>query len=447
MAMVPCPKCGRLNRAGAKFCGGCGQTLGAPAPTAPQQPQQPPRPTFSPQQPVAPARPTGAVTKVMRPTSYLLIALGVIAVICIVAGLLITFAVQSGLIGNIALAQTETPTVTIKATSTVPTLVAPSTATIAPPGVTVVPTGTSVPAPTGAAPTLAPVATATSVSVIAQPPTALPSSSGKPLGDPWETDGAELNLINLDIRAGSSGSSAAVAATFAFVNKTGQRILIEIDYSKLYVEDSQNARYVDYEGAKTDSIWVDAGKRWDFTRYYSRAPQQMSRVPASTKYVSVVVEKFSRLSNVRWRYEINPVLSPIPSPPASSVKVVGQPWEQNGIQLTVTTVDVRAGQGGSSAAFGIAYKAMNRTNQRVLLEMDWSDLYVTDSFGVRFNDYEGGGYDTVWVDAGKEHQFERYYSTQANSQSRVSPGAQYVLINIRKFSRLQNAVWQYNIVR
>jgi hypothetical protein len=108
---------------------------------------------------------------------------------------------------------------------------------------------------------------------------------------------------------------------------------------------------------------------------------------------------------------------------------------------------VRAGQSGSSAAFYIAYKAVNRTNQRVLMEMDWSDFYVTDSFGVRFNDYEGGGYDTVWVDAGKEHPFERYYSTQANSQSRVSPGAQYVLINVRKFSRLQNAVWQYNIVR
>jgi hypothetical protein len=383
----------------------------------------------------------------MRPTSYLLIGLGIVAGICIVAGMILTFAVQSGLIGNIAMAQTETPTATLISTSIAPTLVVLSTATLVPLGVTVVPTATSAPAPTVVVPTAVPVATATSASVIAAPPTAIHPASGKPLGDPWETDGAQLNLINLDVRAGSSGSSAAVGANFAFVNKTGQRILIEIDYSKLYVEDSQGTRYVDYEGAKTDSVWVDAGKRWDFTRYYSRAPQQMSRVPSNAKYVTVVVEKFSRLSNIRWRYDINLQLSPIPAPPAASVKSINQVWEQNGIQLTVTNVDVRAGQGGSSAAFYIAYKAVNRTNQRVLLEIDWSDLYVTDSFGVRFNDYAGGGYDAVWVDVGKDFQFERYYSTQANSQSRISPGAEYVLINVRKFSRLQNAVWQYNIVR
>ena len=130
----------------------------------------------------------------------------------------------------------------------------------------------------------------------------------------------------------------------------------------------------------------------------------MSRVPAAAKYVTIVVDKFSRLANILWRYDINPQLSAIPAPPASSVKPVGQTWEQSGIQLTVTSVDVRAGQSGSSAAFYIAYKAVNRTNKRVLMEMDWSDFYVTDSFGVRFNDYEGGGYDTVWVDAGKDRK-------------------------------------------
>jgi hypothetical protein len=267
------------------------------------------------------------------------------------------------------------------------------------------------------------------------------------LGDPWESEGVQLNLINLDIRTGEYGEDAALRAWFSFINKTGQRILVDIDYARLYIEDSKGSRYVDYYGSKTDSVWVDAGQRFDFNRYYSRVAGQRSRVPADAKNVTVVAEKFSRLSNVRWRFDINPQLAPVPAPPPATVKKVGEAWEQNGIQLAVTNVDIRVGQYGDDAAFRVFYKATNRMNQKVLLEIDYADLYLTDSFGVRFIDYYGGGYETAWLEPGKDLEFSRYYTTRASTRSRISPGAEYVLVVVRRFSRIQNVQWQVNIVR
>lgn len=445
MATMPCPKCGTPNRAGARFCARCGTTLGGAT-----QPQPPPSPAFTPVSSTAPARPPGGATRLYKTTSYVIIAIAGIAAVCVLLAGVGAFAAQMGWFGSIASAPTATATaVAVRTASAVPTL-----AGATPPSATPIPTGvppTKVPstatawvgtAVLTAVPTLAPT-----MSPTAPKPTVLPTAGTKPLGDPWESEGVQLNLINLDIRTGEYGEDAALRAWFSFINKTGQRILVDIDYARLYIEDSRGNRYVDYYGSKTDSVWVDAGQRFDFNRYYSRVAGQRSRVPADAKYITVVAEKFSRLANVRWRFDINPQLAPVSAPAPATVKKTGESWEQGGIQLTVTNVDIRVGQYGEDAAFRVFYKATNRTNQKVLLEIDYADLYLTDSFGVRFIDYYGGGYETAWLDPGKDLEFSRYYSTRASARSRISPGAEYVLVIVRKFSRLQNVQWQVNIVR
>ena len=444
MATMPCPKCGMINRANARFCARCGATLGGAT-----QPQQPPSPTFTPVSATAPARPPGGATRMYKTTSYMIIAVAGIAAVCVLLAVVGAFAAQMGLLGSIASAPTATATLApVRTASAMPT---PGGAT--PLSATPVPTSvpsTATPwvgtaAPT-AAPTLAPTVPPT-LAPTASKPTSPPASVAKPLGDPWTSEGAQLNLISIDIRASSAGEDAAVRAWFAFINKTGQRILVDIDYARLYIEDSKGNRYVDYEGPKTDSRWVDAGQRWDFNRYYARAPGQRSRVPGDARYVTVIAEKFSRLSNVRLRFDINPPLAPLPSPSPATVKKIGESWEQSGIQLTVTNADIRVGQHGENAAFRVFYKATNRTNQRILMEIDYADLYVTDSFGVRFIDYDGGGYQTIWIDPGKDYEFNRYYTTLAGGWSRISSGAEYALIVVRKLSRVENAQWQVNIVR
>lgn len=436
MSTVSCPKCGRVNRSTAKFCGGCGTPLGVPGSLTSQTLQ----PAFAPT-----VQSGGTATRMVSTTSYVLIALGIIAGVCVL--LAVVASVVTQVVGvNIARGATSTPT-TAEPPATPPA--APAGGSTTGPTVVILPTAAI--SSTAAAPfsptplaTDEPIPSPTGAAAIGAA-TAMPPGL-KVLGDPWETDGTELNLINLDIRDSTSYDSAAVHAWFAFLNKTGQRILVEIDWSRLYVEDSKGNRYSDNEGAKTDSTWVDPGKRLDFDRNYTLIPGQKSRIPSDAQFVTVVVDKFSRLANIRWRYDINPQLEALPAPPASAVKPVGTAWEQNGIQLSVTGIDVRTSS-YDDAAFRVAYKVSNRTDQRVLLEVDYADSYVVDSYGVRFMDYDGGGYDSVWLDPGKDLDFDRSYSTRAGQRSRISPGAEYVLVYVLRFSRIQNAVWQFDIVR
>ncbi len=207
MAMAPCPRCGKLNRSNARFCGGCGLTL-TPPPTSPQPvptqqvtqpaPQQPapqpapspryappptapqPRPTFSPTPTQTPpsTRPAGGMTRAVRSTSYALIILALVAAVCIVGGVLVTLLMQNGLIPNIALGATQTPTVlatsAVAATTTAisaPTSTPLSGSSVASTATPVAPISTPTDEPTASA-------TATPASIILPDATATPLAPG-----------------------------------------------------------------------------------------------------------------------------------------------------------------------------------------------------------------------------------------------------------------------------
>lgn len=340
---------------------------------------------------------------------------------------------------NTPLPPTHTPTITATHTPTNTPLPPTETPTNTPTN-TPLPTMTTIPATVTPPPAQTRVPTPTSL------PSTFDSTSVHPLGVAWENEGVALNLINIDIRAQNAGESAAVHAWYSFFNKTGQRILLDVDYGAFSIEDSAGNRYVDYDGGGTDSLWVEPGSRFDFDRYFSLRPDEHSRVPSSVENVQVLVENFSRLHDLAWQIDINPPLVPVTPPPDGSARRLNELWQQDGIELQVTNIDIRLGQ-GQPAAFHVFYKAKNNTSQRLWLDIDFSYFYVTDSFGTRFIDYDGGGIDSFWLDPEQEIEFDRYYSTRAQTQSRITSGSEFVLVHVEQFSRLQNALWQFDIVR
>lgn len=188
------------------------------------------------------------------------------------------------------------------------------------------------------------------------PPTATPTqpttirtsiTSELKLGEPWEQEGVQLNLVKVDIRAGGGGESAAVHAWFRFFNKTGQKLLVEMDWNDIYLEDSLGNRYVDWDGGGTNAVWVEAGRSLNFDRYYTTKPGERSRVPSGAEFVTVIAERFSRVRDARWRVDINPPLSPIPAPEPGTVKRLGESWKQAGLELKLKDIDIRAGEGAS----------------------------------------------------------------------------------------------------
>lgn len=273
------------------------------------------------------------------------------------------------------------------------------------------------------------------------------NSAVHPLGLPWEQNDVSLNLIRLDLRAESDSQLAASQAWFRFFNLSGQRLLVEIDWNNIYMEDSQGSRYVDWEGGGTTSVWVDAGSSYDFNRYYTKRPDNRSRVPSSATHVLVTVEEFSRIGNAIWKWDINPVLTPIVPPSSQAVKPIGGNWEQNGFSLALVNADIRAESASQAAAAQLWFVLTNNTNERRLVEIDFSHIHMIDSFGRRFIDYEGGGIWAQWLDSGESLEFYRYYSEMAEESARITRGSDFVLVIAERLARIDFAQWRIDIVR
>jgi murein DD-endopeptidase MepM/ murein hydrolase activator NlpD len=279
------------------------------------------------------------------------------------------------------------------------------------------------------------------------PPTTPIGESVHVLGEPWEQAKVSLNVIKIEIRSGSDSSNAAARVWFRFFNKTGQKLLAEIDWNDIHLLDNQGNRYVDWEGSESTSDWVESGESLDFDRYYTRRPGERSRVPSNANFVRVVVNRFSRISDARWQYDINPFLVPIAAPSPGTMKEVGETWEQGGLALTLKNIEIRAESDSSNAAARVWFTLVNRTNERLLVEIDSGYIYLVDSFGRRFSDSDGGGLTTQWLDPGESWEFDRYYSEMAGERSRITRGAEFVLVKIDKIGPIEGVQWQVDIVR
>jgi len=161
---------------------------------------------------------------------------------------------------------------------------------------------------------------------------------------------------------------------FRFFNKMGQKLLVEIDWGQIHLEDSLGNRYVDWEGGGTTSVWVEPGRSLDFDRHYARQPKQRSRVPGDAEFVQIVVDQFSHISEAHWQVDINPTLVPIAAPDPKTVKEVSETWEQQGLALTLKRIEVRAESDYGDSAAQAWLSLTNRTNERLLVEVDFSHI-------------------------------------------------------------------------
>ena len=468
-ATARCPRCGTVNRATARFCTGCGQTMAlvppqavapvprqAPAPLAaqplPPAARQAPAPVAG--QPLPAARQAPARVPSQLPAAALpqpqaqkpaqkkrgrrllpVLGVGLLAVLLAVAAVWFVLPrLRSGV--------TPAPIA--------PTVVAGATATLSGPSSTAAPGPSATLLP--GVPTVAPVLpVATAVPLVTLPrPTSLPipaPGAVYPVGQPWEQEGVSLVVSAVAIRSESDWQDAAVQVWFRFFNKTGDRLLVDIDWSTIHLEDSLGNRYLDWEAGETTSTWVEPGDSLNFDRSYTRQPQERSRVPSGAAFVQVVVDRFGRVANARWEVRINPALAPIAAPDPGSVRGVGETWEQGGLALTLKEIQVRAEGDWQEAAAQAWFVLTNRGSDRLLVEVDFGHIYLVDGFGRRFSDWEGGGRWVTWLEPGESREFDRSYSEMAGWKSRVTRGSEFVLLQVEKLGPIERAQWRFDIVR
>ena len=281
------------------------------------------------------------------------------------------------------------------------------------------------------------------------PPTAYPADEASPVGlsgptrinQPWEQDSVSLTARSIEILAEDDYGDHAARVWFRLVNKTGERLLVEIDWAKIHLEDSLGTTYSDWDPGETTSVWVETGDNFDFDRYYAVVPGNRSRVPADAAFVQVVVQQFSRVAGARWQYEINPLLQPVAAPAADTAKSLGEAWEQDGLSLRLTGLEVLGESDYGDHAARAWFEVINQTNQELLVEIDYGRIAIVDSYGRRFGDWDGGGLYAVTLEAGETQSFNRYYSDRSGSRSRVSRGASFVVVQAEGVGRIASANW------
>ena len=155
--------------------------------------------------------------------------------------------------------------------------------------------------------------------------------------------------------------------------------------------------------------------------------------------------KFSQIENATWRYDIYPISESI-SPPLTAIKT-GDAFRQGDLELVVKDVYIRPSDDSNRWAVRVWYELRNVGSKRIVVDIDYAYLDVMDSFSARFMDWDGGGLYSIGIDPGKNFQFDRTYSTSHHEQSRITTGAEFVLVNTSHISGFPDAQWVYIINR
>lgn len=160
-----------------------------------------------------------------------------------------------------------------------------------------------------------------------------------------------------------------------------------------------------------------------------------------------IVDNFARIQNARWQQEIIPASVTQPPPAENIVRAVGESWEQNGLALRLTELEIRSESDWHDAAFYARYELINTTDQSPLVEIDYGHLSIVDSLGGRFSDWDGGGLHIQWLGPGESLQFNRYYSEMSGISSRITRGAEFALVQFENTGGIAKGIWQLDITR
>lgn len=265
------------------------------------------------------------------------------------------------------------------------------------------------------------------------------------VGQVREQDGISLAVTSIEISTGNSSSYAA-SVNFRLLNKTGKKLLATLDWDKVHLEDSLGNRYVEWQGQDSESVSLESQASRIFRKYYSSGPDEESKVPASAEFMEVVVEQLSHVTDARWRFNINAPLVLMPTPEPASVKAAGESWEEDGLELTVSEIDVTAGNSASYAAHA-SFELKNTSNRRRLVEIDTNYIYMLDSFGQRYSNWQGGEIMSRWIEPGKAWEFVGYFSLMEGEESTVPTDADYVLVKVEQVGGIKDKAWRYDIAR
>jgi len=265
-----------------------------------------------------------------------------------------------------------------------------------------------------------------------------------PPGWPMEDDSVQLNLLGAEIRTDDDYERAAARLWFVVLNKAPREQLIEIDHGDIYILDIAGTKYVDWEGSGDQSFSLNPGQFKIIDREYSVAPDQRSRISPSLLPLTIVVEEVSTLRDAKWQVGGLPVPTYREGDP---VGASGDAMPIGQLELTLTSLDIRTSSSYEPAAFRAFFKVENLSSEERLLEIDHAHLFIEDSYGNRYFDWEGAGISSVLLGPREDFTFDRYFTSNYDERTRLPSGASYVVVICGCVPDAPVAQWRVDIAR
>lgn len=120
------------------------------------------------------------------------------------------------------------------------------------------------------------------------------------VGEVGITTPFQVTLRDFQIRTIADDDAAAFYATFEIKNMSSQREILALNLARIFVEDDQGTRYIDWEGGGFIAFWLDAGETYSLNRYYTTQYLERSRVDDSAAQVYFVFEGFNNGQRLQW---------------------------------------------------------------------------------------------------------------------------------------------------
>jgi hypothetical protein len=266
--------------------------------------------------------------------------------------------------------------------------------------------------------------------------------SAPPLGWPIEHEGIQINIVNSEIRTESEYESAALFVRYSVLNKSPQKLLIEFNADNTFAQDTQKVKYVDWESDKPLSFWLEAGQLKLVERHYSKVPKEKSRIHASALPVTVHIENLNGVFSGAWTLG-GPAVGTYSEGESSCS--FNESCPSGSFDFVLSQVEIRSISEYDSAAFLIVFNIKNTSTERKLLEFDYANIFVEDNFGNRYIDWEGAGLSSKWLEPDKDYKFERYYSSQRNTRSRIPADTQFVVVISEGMGNEERLTWKIPI--
>jgi len=142
-----------------------------------------------------------------------------------------------------------------------------------------------------------------------------------------------------------------------------------------------------------------------------------------------------------------PVQAALPNTVPGTRLKVGDPWIQDGVYLTLKTADLGTFQG--TGEIYLAFDFANHTGSDLAVSFDIRNVILEASNGTRFRSFYSDQERSVWRETIANEAREDVWFYYSNRYSFLgdyfAPEVTYILVTVRNWSRIHEAVWQIDI--